>query len=65
QLARLSKRLGELEKDKQRAEGKLANEKFVANAKPEIVEQERARLVTIEEQIGVVKEQVALFEGLV
>ncbi|MEN6401805.1 MAG: valine--tRNA ligase [Armatimonadia bacterium] len=65
QLARLNKRLGELEKDKQRAEGKLANEKFVANAKPEIVEQERARLVAIEEQVGAVKEQVALFEGLV
>jgi len=42
--ARLEKRRGELRSEVARAEGKLANEKFVAKAPPELVEEERAKL---------------------
>ena len=64
QFDRLNKRLADLERDKQRAEGKLGNEKFVQNAKPEIVQQERERLAETEAQIVHLNEQKALFEGL-
>ncbi|HVY77821.1 MAG TPA: valine--tRNA ligase [Solirubrobacterales bacterium] len=42
--ARLQKRRGELRAEVARAEGKLANEKFVARAPAELVEGERAKL---------------------
>ena len=42
--ARLEKRRGELRSEVARAEGKLANEKFVARAPAELVEEERAKL---------------------
>jgi valyl-tRNA synthetase len=42
--ARLEKRREELRSEVARAEGKLANEKFVAKAPPELVEEERAKL---------------------
>jgi valyl-tRNA synthetase len=42
--ARLKKRREELRSEVARAEGKLANEKFVAKAPPELVEEERAKL---------------------
>ena len=64
QLDRLSKRLADLEKDRQRALGKLGNDKFVQNAKPEIVQQERERLAETEAQVAHLNEQKALFEGL-
>jgi valyl-tRNA synthetase len=64
QLDRLHKRMADLEKDKQRAAGKLSNDKFVANAKPEIVAQERERLAEIEAQMAHLHEQMALFESL-
>jgi valyl-tRNA synthetase len=42
--ARLEKRREELRSEVARAEGKLANEKFVAKAPPELVEEERGKL---------------------
>jgi valyl-tRNA synthetase len=42
--ARLEKRREELRSEVARAEGKLANEKFVARAPAELVEEERAKL---------------------
>jgi valyl-tRNA synthetase len=42
--ARLDKRRAELRSEVARAEGKLANEKFVARAPAELVEEERAKL---------------------
>ena len=42
--ARLEKRREELRSEVSRAEGKLANEKFVARAPTELVEEERAKL---------------------
>jgi valyl-tRNA synthetase len=64
QLERLNKKMAELEKNKQRSEGKLGSEKFVTNAKPEVVEEERRRLAEAEEQMAHLREQMALFEGL-
>jgi valyl-tRNA synthetase len=42
--ARLERRRGELRSEVARAEGKLANEKFVARAPADLVEEERAKL---------------------
>ena len=42
--ARLTKAIGKIEGDIKKLEGKLANEKFVANAKPEVVAGEREKL---------------------
>ncbi|MNW01704.1 valyl-tRNA synthetase [compost metagenome] len=39
-----------MEAERERILGKLANEKFVANAKPELVEAERERLVELDLQ---------------
>ena len=41
---RLGKEIEKVEKEVLKAEKKLGNEKFVANAKPEVVEKERERL---------------------
>jgi len=47
---RAEKSLADLQKQIKGKQGKLGNEKFVANAKPEIVEAERARLAAMLEQ---------------
>jgi valyl-tRNA synthetase len=44
ELARLDKEIGRIEGEIRKCAGKLGNESFVANAPPEVVEQERARL---------------------
>jgi valyl-tRNA synthetase len=49
--ARLNKELTKLAQEIERVGNKLSNEKFVANAKPEIVEAERERLVELSEAI--------------
>ncbi|MFQ5462112.1 MAG: valine--tRNA ligase [Phycisphaerae bacterium] len=47
---RITKSLGDLQKQIKGKEAKLGNEKFVANAKPEVVEAERTRLAAMLEQ---------------
>ncbi|MEE9923741.1 MAG: valine--tRNA ligase [Brucella anthropi] len=49
--ARLNKELTKLAQEMERVGNKLSNEKFVANAKPEIVEAERDRLAELSEAI--------------
>ncbi|WP_176083082.1 valine--tRNA ligase [Martelella sp. HB161492] len=44
ETARLNKAIGKVDADIQRSEKKLGNEKFVANADPEVVQTERDRL---------------------
>jgi len=63
-LIRLNKRLAELESLCRKGEAKLANEKFVANAKPEVVQGERDRLAEYQAEASRVAEQVKVFEGL-
>ncbi|OCP00939.1 MULTISPECIES: valine--tRNA ligase [unclassified Ensifer] len=60
--ARLEKAIAKVEAERERILGKLANEKFVANAKPELVEAERERLVELDLQkdsLGVALTRVA------
>jgi len=47
---RLEKGLGKAQAEIDRINGKLGNEKFVANAKPEVVEAERERLADLERE---------------
>jgi valyl-tRNA synthetase len=55
---RLEKELGKAEADIKRAEAKLANEKFVANAAEEVVEEER------EKREAAVARKVKILEAL-
>ncbi|GLQ39158.1 valine--tRNA ligase [Rhizobium albus] len=48
--ARLDKAIGKVDADLAKIGGKLSNEKFVANAKPEVVEAEREKLAELEAQ---------------
>ncbi|MBB4006037.1 valine--tRNA ligase [Allorhizobium taibaishanense] len=51
--ARLEKAIGKVDQDIEKGRKKLGNEKFVANADPEVVAAERQRLAELEEQRGV------------
>ncbi|MBY2961596.1 valine--tRNA ligase [Rhizobium leguminosarum] len=50
--ARLEKAIAKMEGEISRIDGKLSNEKFVANANPEVVEAERDRLEELKGQIA-------------
>ncbi len=55
---RLKKQLEKIRADLQRAEGKLANERFVANAPPAVVEQERERVRDFGVRLAGIEEQL-------
>jgi valyl-tRNA synthetase len=57
--ARLQKAEAKVSADIGKIEGKLGNEKFVANAKPEIVEAEREKLVELQGQRAKLKAAIA------
>ncbi|WP_455854509.1 valine--tRNA ligase [Ensifer canadensis] len=60
--SRLEKAISKVEVERERILSKLANEKFVANAKPELVEAERERLVELDLQkdsLGIALARVA------
>ena len=48
EIARLTKESGKIADESEKISKKLGNEKFVANAKPEIVEAERERLLELQ-----------------
>jgi valyl-tRNA synthetase len=50
--ARLEKAIDKAKAEAARIQGKLSNEKFVANAKPEVVEAERERAAELEQQLA-------------
>jgi len=50
--ARLEKAIEKAGAEAARIQGKLSNEKFVANAKPEVVEAERERFAELEQQLA-------------
>jgi valyl-tRNA synthetase len=58
EAARLEKRRAKVEAEVAKARGKLANENFVANAPPEVVEQERERLDEFGRQVARLGEQL-------
>ena len=64
ELARLKKEMDKLAKDASRIEGKLGNDKFVANAPEEVVAKERAKLDEIQSAHGKLAEQFAKIEAL-
>ena len=49
EMARLEKENGKLAAEMEKIDKKLSNEKFVANAKPEVVEADRARFAELQE----------------
>jgi valyl-tRNA synthetase len=57
ELARLAKRKAKVQQELASFERKLSNQSFVANAPPEIVEQERARIVDRKSEIAQLEEQ--------
>jgi valyl-tRNA synthetase len=57
ELQRLDKEIAQAQQEIARISGKLANESFVTRAKPEVVEQERAKLVAQEERLGKLQER--------
>nr|WP_272214176.1 hypothetical protein [Marinicella sp. W31]MDC2877406.1 hypothetical protein [Marinicella sp. W31] len=56
ETARLEKAIGKVDKDIERSAKKLDNEKFIANADPEVVETERERFAELKAQ----REQLAV-----
>jgi len=57
--ARLEKAIAKTDGEMSRVKGKLSNEKFVANANPEVVEAERERLAEFESQMASLKVALA------
>ncbi|MFQ8430840.1 valine--tRNA ligase [Amaricoccus sp. W119] len=53
--ARLDKALAKLDKEAEGLRKKLANEKFIANAKEEVVDEARANLEAKEEELGILR----------
>jgi valyl-tRNA synthetase len=64
ELARLGKLLERELADLKRSEGKLGNSRFVANAPPQVVEQEHHRLATHQTKVAGFKEQIKKLEKL-
>ena len=60
---RLSKEIGRLEGEIEKASGKLANERFVARAPAEVVAQERERLARFIDTLGELRDQHAQLVG--
>ena len=63
ELAEAEKELAYNQGFKKSTEAKLANERFVANAKPEVVEKERQKLADAEAKIKALEEAIARFKA--
>ncbi|MCO6452488.1 MAG: valine--tRNA ligase [Caldilineales bacterium] len=63
ELARLQKQLAETEKHLKGSEARLSNEKFVANAPANVVEQARQTLADLQAQRQRLAEQIAALDG--
>ncbi|HPK31112.1 MAG TPA: valine--tRNA ligase [Ottowia sp.] len=57
--ARLGKEIQRLEAELAKAQGKLANQAFVAKAPPAVIDQEKARLADFGTKLGALREQLA------
>ncbi len=64
ETARIEKALGKVRGDMAKIEGKLNNEKFVANAKPEIVQAERDKLEEFKPTIDKLQAALARIKAL-
>jgi len=52
ELERIDKEIAQAEQERSRLQGKLANQNFIARAKPEVVEKEREKLATQEDRLS-------------
>lgn len=59
EIARLTKELAKWQKELDLVNRKLGNEKFVANAKPEVVQKEKDKLADYQEKFDTVKARIA------
>jgi len=64
EIARLNKELGKWNKEVEMVQKKLGNERFVANAKPEVVEKEREKERDYLEKRASVEERIATLKSL-
>ncbi|URZ87814.1 valine--tRNA ligase [Floricoccus penangensis] len=64
EIARLNKELAKWQKELDMVGKKLANEKFVANAKPEVVEKEKEKQADYQEKFNATKERIEQLENL-
>jgi valyl-tRNA synthetase len=64
ELARLNKQLEREQKGLEGVQKKLSNERFVANAPPEVVEKERERLTAHQNKVNELSAQIAKLEAL-
>jgi valyl-tRNA synthetase len=64
ELARIARALDKVQKDFERTQGKLGNEKFVSNAPADVIEKEQAKLADFSMQITKLREQKLTIEAL-
>ena len=64
ELARIGRAMEKTEKDVNRTEGKLANEKFVSNAPDAVIEKERGKLEEAQKQLAKLREQFETISAL-
>ena len=58
EIARQNKKMGKLTAEKNSLEGRMKNEKFVANAPKELIEQTTARIAELTEQENIIKDLI-------
>jgi valyl-tRNA synthetase len=63
EVARLEKAMGKIDKEIAKLSGKLSNERFIANAPPEVVAKDRARLAEEEARRATLAESAAALRG--
>jgi valyl-tRNA synthetase len=64
ELSRIARALDKLQKDHERTQGKLSNEKFVSNAPAEVIAKEQAKLADFVMQIRKLQEQQSSIAAL-
>jgi valyl-tRNA synthetase len=64
ELARLQKNKARLEGDLAKNQARLASEKFVSGAPPEVLEKERARVAQQQQELAALEEQIGRIETL-
>ena len=64
EIKRLQKEIAKVQKDVDFFNKKLSNEKFVANAPPQVLEKDRGKLKDAEEKLGILTESLAKIEAL-
>lgn len=64
EVARLTKEIEKLNKEKLRSEAKLSNEKFVAKAPPEVITKEQERLSSAEKSMELLSEKLNQLQTL-